>query len=105
MKKIIIILILSVFLMSACNKTTENIKCTQDSDCILSINKEECCNCPKVVSKQEMQSNSNLIVFDLTEDYSTILTKDCSRIECQACEYPKDYILKCIANKCEITQK
>lgn len=60
--------------------------CQNDSDCILAIEKNECCSCPKAVSKSELSRNKNLRIY-LPGEIRKDLPKICERVDCAPCSW------------------
>jgi len=85
---------------NVCKVTEETKKyCEQEFDCVWAFNPNSCCSCPQIYSKEFVNSDDDLMMYDIGKDYSSFRTVDCSGIVCGGCAPMSD--LECIKNKCE----
>ncbi len=78
----------------------EDIECNNDSDCVVAIRLDRCCDCPSVYPKKEVEDDPNLVVYESGKDYSAIRTVDCGRIMCTPCP-PLPLGAVCSNNTCQ----
>ena len=84
---------------NVCEVTEETKKyCEQEFDCTWAFYPNSCCSCPKIYSKEFVDSNNELVMYEIGKDYSSFRTVDCSGIVCGGCAPMSD--LECVNNKC-----
>ncbi len=60
--------------------------CKTDSDCVVAIDTSDCCDCPSVYFKKQVDSDPALMEYEHGRDYSSFITADCSDIMCELCK-------------------
>ena len=73
--------------------------CTNNEDCVLGIENNSCCSCPRAVNKQMIGQN-NLVSYD-----SYTLPESCLHLDiyCQPCPSPMQAV--CISGQCRFSDK
>lgn len=96
MKKILIILILTVIvLMSGCVKNIPQYKlvgCTKDSNCVV-VSDVGCCKCPRAINEEYQ---------DYWKELDSRTKEDCSDIVCELCGPSEPIGSKCEKNICQL---
>lgn len=88
----------------SCPKT---YTCQQDSDCVIGIRIDSCCSCPSAYPKSQLEDDKNIVIYEYGKDYSSLITsdEDCRKLACEPCLSPSDADIKCVNNKCKMTQE
>lgn len=82
------------------NNNKNNFSCSQDSDCILSIRIDKCCECAEYRSKDEVNSNPNIIKYKLGDNIGDKLPDKCAFVDCSPCPSPSKEVA-CVSGRCE----
>lgn len=78
----------------------ENQKqCKLNSDCVLGVRLDMCCDCPKVYTKEQIEADKNSVIYQLGKDYSELISVDCKNVICEPCELISG--VECIRNQCQ----
>jgi hypothetical protein len=60
--------------------------CKTDSDCVIAIDISDCCDCPSVYFRKQVDSEPTLMEYESGKDYSSFITADCSKVMCSPCK-------------------
>ena len=88
------------------NEVKEQNYCELDSDCVWAIRDDDCCSCPHIGTKTNLQKDNHLLTFggykkrSEGETYPALSKMDCSNTMCRESCLPTSQ-LKCIDNKCQ----
>ncbi len=72
--------------------------CEHDSDCVLAIRIDQCCDCPALYTREQVDSDPDLMIYEEGKDYSSLIKVDCTSILCYPCSMPRP--VACVDNKC-----
>lgn len=93
----VFVLVGAVFSAYRLYKSTE---CVKDSDCVLVVGRNQCCYCPKAVSRKTLKINKNLVEYEFAvHHYSELMPDFCKVLECRPCE-PFFESAVCVNGKC-----
>jgi hypothetical protein len=83
-------LILLLVLNSSCNAplSASSNTCQVDTDCTVVIDISQCCSCPEVRSRAQVQSDKNLKPYLSGENYGDLLPSSCQDVSCSPCPLP-----------------
>jgi hypothetical protein len=80
---------------------SNEVACTQDSDCVIGIQATSCCSCPKAVSRNTI-GNKDWEVYEFGKDYSSRQSNSCEgTVTCKQCELPQKPI--CSGGRCKFS--
>jgi hypothetical protein len=80
---------------------TDELACSQDSDCITGIQATSCCSCPEAVNKK-LIGTQDWEEYELGKDYSSQKLELCGgAVACSPCELPAPPV--CSSGRCQFS--
>jgi len=96
---IFILLAFGIFISGCLEEKTYT--CTKDSDCVLGMRLDSCCPCPEAFHNDEINSNSNIVIYEEGKNYNELRTVECGKILCKPCAPYHLTNAVCTDSKCQ----
>lgn len=84
------------------NKVVPSVEktCNQNIDCVLVIRLDECCSCPYVVTRKQLEKDKNLTVYIYGKNYNPEKKVDCQNTICAPCQFINEVM--CLRSQCQV---